>query len=165
MRAILYLAAALLILPAAATALADEIPAGLRDDVLKIIRTRYPDAELRPAGDGREGLMFAERMRPFTIYMLDKTGNWQKPMDAQGPDRGGLFVLFSVKTGRWEGALVVPYTGTTDYHVFRETHVIKDAADGTRHIWAMILTPKVDAPEDVKNALVTVFSEFEKYGK
>ena len=84
-------------------------------------------------------------------------------MTVPGPDRGGLSVRYCIRRGTWEGALVVPYSGTNDIHVFRETHIVKNSADGNWHLWAEILTPLVDAPEEVKNKLVQLFQNWEKY--
>ena len=120
------------------SAVADEPYAPLREEALKIIRTEFPDAAFTKDAEGQ--YEFKTKTRSFTIYRLDKTGNWQKPSEAEAPDRGGIRVRFFVSKKPWEGALVVPYSGTKDFHVFQVTHVIKNSADGKCHIWAEILT-------------------------
>jgi hypothetical protein len=137
----------------------------LEQEATKILRAKYPDAELTKDKDSPDLRVFAKNTRGFVITRLNKVGNWQKPMNAQGPDRGGIGVRFYIKKGKWEGALEVPYNGTSDLHVFRETHVVKNSEDGNWHLWAEILTPPVDAPEEVKNNLVRLFNDFEKYIK
>lgn len=107
--------------------------------------------------------MFRHNMQEFVIYRLNKTGNWQEPITALGPDRGGLSVKFYIKKGKWEGAPLIPYIGTKDLNVFRETHVIKSSKDGQWYIWAEILTPPIDSPEGVRSSLVELFSNFDKY--
>ena len=143
------------------SAVADEPYAPLREEALKIIRTEFPDAAFTKDAEGQ--YEFKTKTRSFTIYRLDKTGNWQKPSEAEAPDRGGIRVRFFVSKKPWEGALVVPYSGTKDFHVFQVTHVIKNSADGKCHIWAEILTPRIDSRERVKEKLVTLFNDFEKY--
>jgi hypothetical protein len=166
MRTTVWIVAGLMTLGAALMAAAAvDAPNALNDEVLRIIRTKFADAVLVPDKDYQDTLRFSHNLREFTIYRLNKTGDWQKPFASQGPDRGGLFVRFYVKKGKWEGALKIPYTGTTDLYVFQETHMVKESADGTRHIWAEILTPRVDAPDKVKDELVKVFQGFEKYQK
>ena len=106
---------------------------------------------------------FAANIREFVIYRLNKVGQWQKPFNVLAPNRGGISVRFYVKEGTWGGALVVPYNVTNDLHVFKETYIVKNSSDGNWHIWAEILTPKVDSPEAAKNKLVQLFNDFEKY--
>jgi len=149
----------------AMAAFADEPFQGIQREAVKILRTKYPDAEFGIDKDQSSMHMFRRNMREFVIYRLNKVGDWQKPLTVQGPDRGGLSVRFYVKRGRWEGALEVPYSGTSDFHVFRETHVVKNSEDGNWHLWAEILTPAVDTPEEMKNNLIKLFNDFEKYMK
>jgi len=122
----------------AMTAFADEPFQGVQREVVKILRTQYPDAEFRK--DQPYMHVFNRHMREFVIYRLNKVGDWQKPQLVQGPDRGELSVRFYIKRGKWEGALEVPYSGTSDLHVFREIRVVKNSEDGYWHIWAEILT-------------------------
>jgi hypothetical protein len=147
----------------AMTAFSAEPFQGVKREAVKILRTKYPDADFGHDKDQPYMHIFRHTMREFVIYRWNKTGNWQKPLTVQGPDRGGLSVRYYIKRGRWEGALMVPYSGTSDLHVFRETHVVKNSEDGNWHLWAEILTPPVDAPEEVKNNLVKLFHNWEKY--
>jgi hypothetical protein len=136
---------------------------GVRREAVKILRTKFSDADFEYDQDQPSPLVFRRTMREFVIYRLNKTGDWQKPMTIQGPDRGGLSVRYYIKRGTWEGALEVPSSGTIDHHVFRETHIVKNSEDGNWHLWAEILTPLVDAPEEVKNNLDKLFNNWEKY--
>lgn len=156
--------ALILSMATATAAFADEPFQGIQREAVHILRTKYPDAEFVKDKDQPSMHIFRRNMREFVIYRLNKVGDWQKPMSVQGP-RGGLSVRFYVQKGKWEGALVVPYNGTSDLHVFRETHVVMNSEDGNRHLWAEIMTPSVDAPEEVKNNLVKLFTDFEKYMK
>ena len=144
----------------ATAAFADEPFQGLQREAVHILRTKYPDAEFGNDKDQPSTHIFRRNMREFVIYRLNKVGEWQKPMTVQGPDRGGLSVRFYVRKGKWEGALEAPYNGTNDLHVFRETRAVKNFEDGNWHLWAEILTPPVDAPEDVKNNLVKLFNRY-----
>jgi len=136
-------------------------------EVINILRTKYPDAELRNDKYQKSYHAFTRNMREFVVYRLFKNGNWQNGTKEQGPDRGGISVRYSVEKGRWAGALLVPPIGTTsgtgDLHVFKETYVIGNSADGNSHICAFIATPKVDSPEEVANKLAELFRNFEKY--
>ena len=145
------------------TAFSAEPFQGVRREAVKILRTKFSDANFEYDQDQPSMLVFRRTMREFVIYRPDKTGNWQKPMTVQGPDRGGLSVRYYIKRGTWEGALEVPSSGTIDHHVFRETHIVKNSEDGNWHLWAEILTPLVDAPEEVKNNLVKLFNNWGKY--
>ncbi len=165
MKAALLSIALILSVTTATAAFADEPFQGVQREAVNILRTKYPDAEFVTDKDQPSLYMFRRTMREFVIYRLNKVGDWQQPMTVQGPDRGGLSVRFYVQRGKWEGALKVPYNGTSDLHVFRETHVVKNSEDGNWHLWAEILTPAVDAPEEVKNNLVKLFNDFEKYMK
>ena len=165
MRAVLIVTGLIMLGPANMTALAGDSPSALKGEVLRIIQTKYPDAALLLDKDSQDMFLFSHNSREYTIYRLNKVGDWQKPFEIQGPDRGGLLVRFYVKKGKWEGALEIPHVGTNDLYVFRETHVVKESADGTRHIWAEIQTPRVDAPEKVKDDLVKIFQDFERYIK
>ena len=144
-------------------AFAEEPFHALWEEVLKVLRTKYSDVTLSMDRSQPAILAFSHKMREFVIYRLNKTGDWQKPMNVQAPDRGGLSVRFYVQKGPWEGALVVPYSGTSDLYVFKETHIVKNSADGNWHIWAEVLTPKVDSPEELAGKLVKLFNDFEKY--
>jgi|PlaIllAssembly_1097288.scaffolds.fasta_scaffold998903_1 hypothetical protein len=153
----------ILSLTIAAAAFADHPVERVKRDAVEILRTKYPDAEFvqdkhQPYVQG-----FSNRMREFVIYRLNKVGEWQNPRTQQGPDRGGLSVRFYIQEGRWEGALKSPHIGTQDLYVFKETHVVKESKTGKWHIWAEIVTPRVDASEEVKNRLVRLFSDFESY--
>lgn len=144
-------------------AVAGEPPAAggrLDELVLAALRTVYPDAELRRDRDSSGMHVFARNLRGFVIYRTDKAGEWQKPLTVQGPDRGGFSVRFYVGDGPWGGALLVPYNGIEDMYVFKETHVVRNLADGTHHLWAEILTPRVDAPDALRDRLVAIFNEF-----
>ena len=145
------------------TALAGEPFTALEQEVVGILKTKYADAGLSKDTHLSYIRRFAANTREFVIYRLNKVGEWQKPFKVQAPDRGGISVRFYVKEEKWGGALVVPYNGTNDFHVFTETYIVKNSRDGHWHIWAEILTPKVDSPEDVKNKLVKLFNDFEKY--
>jgi hypothetical protein len=146
---------------------ADEPFHSLEGEVVKILRTKYPDATLEPDKYQKSHRAFAKNMREFVVYRLDMMGEWQKPMKVQGPDRGGISVRFYVEKGQWEGQMLVPESGTItntdDLHVFKETCIVGNSADGKWHIWAMIVTPRVDSPEAVASKLVKLFCKFEKY--
>jgi hypothetical protein len=131
--------------------------------VTKILCTRFPHAELKTPKDSPETHVFTHNMRDFVIYRLNKSGEWQAPMTVQGPDRGGIAVKFRIIRGEWEGALEVPYIGTDDLNVFKENYVVKNSGNGKWYIWAEILTPKVDTSEEVKNDLIKLFNDFDKY--
>jgi len=148
----------------ATSVLADEDFAPLRQEAVKILQTRYPDAGFRTNAYGQEE--FAIKTRSFMVYRLDKIGDWQKPHEEQGPDRSGIVVRFTVEKGAWAGALSVPSSGTTittDLHIFRETLVVRNSTNKTSHVWAHILTPAVDPPSDIQQKLVALFHDFEKY--
>ena len=136
---------------------------GLSAEVLKILRVKFTDADLARDKNLPFMNLFTHGMREFVIYRLNKVGEWQKPVNVQGPDRGGLSVRFYVKQGKWEGALEVPYCNTHDLHVFKETLIIRNSADGNWHLWVEVLTPKADSPDEVANKLVDLFKDFEKY--
>ena len=163
-----YRSAATLVLVlfiASLTAAAEESFSRLGDGVIEILRSRYQDVQLKNDSTYPGARNFARSTRDFIIYRLNKIGNWQKPMTVRGPDRGGLVVRFRVSKGQWNGALAVPHTGTKDLHVFKETHVIRDSKNGQWHIWAQILTPKADTPDEIQAKLIQIFNEFEKYEK
>lgn len=145
------------------SALSHEPFDSLREAVAQILRSEYPDASLHKDQHLGNIDTFAVNQRQFTIYRLDKVGNWQRPMEVSAPDRGGISVRFYVKQGMWTGALMVPYVGTEDLYVFKETHVVRNSHDGKWHIWAEILTPRADPPAEVMRKLVDVFDEFERY--
>ena len=145
------------------TALPGEPLKALEQEVVVILKTKYAGAGLSKDKHLSYIRRFAANTREFVIYRLNKVGEWQNPLKVQAPNRGGISVRFYVKEGKWEGDLVVPYNGTKDFHVFKETHVVKNSRDGNWHIWAEILTPKVDSPEAAKNQLVKLFNNFEKY--
>lgn len=145
------------------TALAGEPFKALEQEVVVILKTKYADAGLSNDKHLSYIRRFVANTREFVIYRLNKVGQWQKPLKVQAPNRGGISVRFYVKEGVWGGALVVPYNGTNDLHVSKETHIVKNSSDGNWHIWAEILTPKVDSPEEAKNKLVQLFNDFEKY--
>lgn len=146
---------------------ADDPFHSLDAEVVKILRTKYPDAKLEQDKYQKSHRAFVKNMREFVVYRLDKGGDWQKPMNGQGPDRGGISVRFYVEKGQWEGQLGVldggPTVNADDLHVFKETCIVRNSADGKWHIWALIVTPKVDSPKTVANELVKLFSTFEKY--
>ena len=160
MKPVLFVIALVLSLVIADNSFADAPFQDVQQEAITIIRTRYPDGEFRKDKDWPDMYVFSRNMREFVIYRLNKIGDWQKPMTVQGPDRGGLSVRFYVRKGKWEGALAIPYAGTKDLNVFRETHVVRNSKDGEWHIWAEILTPPIDAPEEVKKNLVKLFNEF-----
>ena len=149
---------------ASLSASAEESFSRLEDKVIKILESKYNGVELDQDSNYSDMTRFTRNTREFIIYRLNKVGDWQKPMTVEGPDRSGISVRFRVSRGKWNGALVVPYSGTTDLNVFKETHVIRNSQDGKWHIWAEILTPKIDPPGNVKRKLVQVFNDFEKYG-
>jgi hypothetical protein len=165
MRTVLIVTGLIMVGTAYMPALAVDSPNALKDEVLRIIQTKYADAALLPDKDSQDELTFSHNLREFTIYRLNKVGDWQKPSASQGPDRGGLLVRFRVTKGKWEGALEIPHIGTDDFYVFKETLVVKESTDGKTYIWAEIVTPRVDSPEKVKDELVNVFQDFEKYLK
>ena len=150
-----------LVLVAQSVALADEPYTSLSQEALKIIKTQFPDATFTKDQMGNQE--FKAKIRSFTIYRPDKMGNWQKGHEELAPDRGGISVRFSVRKGAWSGALAVPYSGTSDLYVFKETHVIKNSPDSTYHIWAEVQTPRFDSPDEIRSKLVALFNDFEKY--
>ena len=131
----------------------------LRDQVLSLLRVEFPQADMQPMEDG--GFAFAHRTRTFTVYRTNKLGDWQPARENTGPDRGGFMVRFVIKPGRWEGALMVPYAGTTDLHVFLESRVIRNSADGTCYLWAEVITPPMDGRPDLRQRLVQLFNTFD----
>jgi len=143
--------------------LAEETPEALSAEVVKTLREKYADAALTQEKDHPGMQSFSRSTREFLIYRALKTGEWQQPQSTLGPDKGGLLVRFQVTKGRWKGALEVPYSGTEDFYVFKETHVVRQAQDGSCYIWAEVLTPRFDAPSEVAAKLVKLFNEFEKY--
>jgi hypothetical protein len=151
----------LALVTAVAVAATKEPFSNLREAALKIVQTEFPDAEF--SGDRHNYFYLGKKIRNFTVYRPDKSGNWQKGREQAAPDRGGISVRFAVQRGEWRGALVVPYTGTDDLYIFKETHVIKNSGDRTYHIWAEILTPRLDAPDEIRNKLVTLFNDFDKF--
>lgn len=157
---LMVIIAALLLTPWKASA--GECLAGLRQEVLKIIKARYPAAELTIDASGC-GATFSQNLREFTVYRLNKTGDWQAPTASVGPDRGGLLVQFRVAPGEWQGALTTPFIGTEDLWVFRETHIVRNSVDRSRHIAALILTPRVDAPKGIENELIELFTDFDAH--
>ena len=164
MKPVLIVLAFLFSVATYAAALPGEPFKALEQEVVVILKTKYADAGLSKDKHLSYIRRFAANTREFVIYRLNKVGEWQKPLKVQAPNRGGISVRFYVKEGEWGGALVVPYNGTKDFHVFKETkHVVKNSSDGNWHIWAEILTPKVDSPEEAKNKLVKLFNDFEEY--
>lgn len=139
----------------------------LNDEVVAVLKFKYPNAILKEAEDQKSMRTFSRNMREFTIYRLNMTGDWQKPMQVMGPDRGGISVHFYIEKGKWEGQWAVPPYGMTsmseDFHVFKETTLVGNARDGKSHIWIRILEPKVDAPKTVVTKLLTIFGKWEKY--
>ena len=154
---------AILLLATAAPCIADNAFPELEHAVVKVLQGAYAGAELQDDRTIPGIRSFAANMRSFTIYRTNKTGSWQAPRETMAPDRGGISVRFRVAPGAYEGAAVLPVAATNDLHLFKETHVIKNSADGDWHIWAEILTPRVDSPDDVKVALVELFSDFERF--
>lgn len=146
---------------------ADEPFQRLGTEVLNILKTKYPDATLEQDKYQASARIFARNMREFTIYRLNMTGDWQKPMQEIGPDRGGISVRFYIEKGKWEGQWAVPPTGVTsmsrDLHVFKETTLAGNSSDGKCHMWAQIVEPKIDAPKAVVRDLFTLFGNWQKY--
>lgn len=136
-------------------------------EVINILKTKYPDAELKNDKYQESYRLFTRNMREFVVHKLDKVGNWQNAVKEQGPDRGGISVRYSVEKGKWQGALLVPSSGvtsgTSDLHVFKESYVIGNSTDGNWHICANISTPMLDSPEAVAKSLIELFRNFEKY--
>lgn len=145
------------------TALAGEPFKALEQEVIRILKTKYADAGLSKNKHPPYTRQFSADTREFVIYRLDRAGEWQKPIKMPAPDRGGISVRYHVMEGKWGGARFVPHNGTKDFHVFKATYIIKNSSDGNRHIWAEILTPKMNSPEEIKNTLVKLFNDFEKY--
>jgi len=145
-------------------AVADEPFRALDEEVVKILKMVYPEAVLER--DGHQNV-FACNMREFTVCKRNKTGDWQRPTQEKGPDRGGIAIRFYVKKGRWSGAMLVSPRGVTttteDLPVFRTTTFVGNSKDGNWHIWAQIATPKTDAPVEVANRLAEAFRNWEKY--
>jgi hypothetical protein len=148
-------------------ATADEPFHALDEKVTEVLKTFYPEAVLERDSHRKTIRTFAHNMREFTIYRLNMTGDWQKPMQVMGPDRGGISVRFYIEKGKWEGQLAVPPSGVTsmsdDLHVFKETTLVGNSSDGKCHIWAQIVEPKVNAPKSVVKKLLTLFANWEKY--
>ena len=138
-------------------------PKSLREEAERILRERFPDAAFTENSIGE--LEYRSKCREFQIYMLYKTGEWQEAVPTIAPDRGGISVRFRVADGRWKGALAIPHSGTQDFHVFKRSLVVKNSVDGKRHIWAEVLTPKVDPPVEIKKRLLSLFHDFERYGE
>lgn len=139
----------------------EEAPtAALNAEIASVLRKQFPDAELSRDKKDPEMLYFSHNTREFVIYRALKTGEWQSPSTVLGPDKGGLIVQFSVRKGKWKGALMVPYSGTEDLYVFNETLVVRNAGDGSCHLWARVVTPRFEAPSEVAAQLVRLLNAF-----
>jgi len=155
--------AAILLFAISSTCLADEPFAGLESAVVEVLQSAYADAALQDDKVFSNTRSFTANLRSFIVYRPNKTGDWQKPREMMAPDRGGISVRFRIMQGSYEGAARLPVAATDDLYLFKETHVVKNSADGEWHIWAEILTPRVDAPVEVRFALVQLFSDFERF--
>jgi hypothetical protein len=148
-------------------ATADEPFHALDEKVTEVLKTIYPEAVLERNSRWKSIRTFDHNMREFTIYRLNMTGDWQKPMQVMGPDRGGISVHFYIEKGKWEGQLLVPASGVTsgsdDLHVFKETTLVGNSSDAKCYIWVQIVEPKVDAPKAVVKKLLKLFGNWEKY--
>ncbi len=160
MRALLAL---LLALVASGRAAPAEPTKRLDDAVAETLELRYRDVALARDPTLEGARVFTRNTRRFTVYRLNKSGDWQAPADVEGPDRGGISVRYRVSPGAWAGALVVPFNGTESLHVFEETLVVRNSGDGRWHIWAQVLLPKVEPATEIRDRLVETFNDFEAF--
>jgi hypothetical protein len=130
----------------------------LQDGVLGILTAHFPDAVLTRQPDGT--MVFQHRIRKFMVYLLNKEGDWQEPVNMTGPDRGGLVVEFRLRPEPGLGAEGIPQCWIEDFRVFKETTFICTLAYDLGFIWARILLPVMDPPKDIHDQLIKCFTAF-----
>jgi hypothetical protein len=140
------------------TALAQVDEATIRTQTLMLLKMHFPDAELKPTGEG--GFVFAHKTREFVLYSADKTGEWQSPSTETGPDTGGFLVKVVIAPEPWTGALVIPSVTTVDRYMFQHTHVIRESKDGRSHIWSSIRNPRYKGHAELRDQLMRLFNSF-----
>jgi hypothetical protein len=154
---------AALALTACVNCYADEVSTVLEDAVIQVLKRAHPDARLRADESLPSIRTFAVNQRRFTVYRLDKIGNWQAPRITTAPDRGGISLRFRVEPGPYDGPLIIPHHSTNDLHVFKQTIIVKNSTDARRHLWVEILTPRVDSPDELTRSLIDLFLNFDGY--
>jgi hypothetical protein len=130
----------------------------LRARVLDLLQEEFTDARLETR-DGR--LCFARGARDFIVYRADKGGRWQDPQTNSGPDSGGFMLSFFIAQEPWSGAAELPLIQTEDFHVFRESRVIKETRDRRGYLWAEILDPPHQGHAKLHDRLMELFSNFD----
>jgi hypothetical protein len=134
--------------------------ASIRAQTLLLLKTQFPDAELKPTNTG--GFAFSHKTREFVTYSGDKTGEWQTPKTVPGPDSGGFMVEFVVNRKPWSGALAIPFADTEDRYVFQESLVVRESEDGRSHIWASIKNPRYRGHGELRDRLLQLFNAFDE---
>ena len=134
----------------------------LEQQVLEVLRSGFPEAVLEQDPIQPEHRVFASNTRTFIIYTPNTMGDWQAPNEVTAPDRGGILVRFYIKDSPWSGAAFIPYNNSTDYYVFSRTTIIRSIHSGSGHLWAQILTPRMEPPVDLERKLIRVFNGFDE---
>lgn len=114
-----------------------------------VLQRYYPDAQSRLRGDLLE---FEHDTRVFLIHGRLKTGEWQEARETRGPNSGGIVGTIELRTGRYDGAAVLPQTFDNRYF---ETLVMAEASDDE----SQYLYVHLSYPDSVKSGFLAEFRE------
>ena len=130
-----------------------------------ILRSQFEGAALVNEQSRPFVRTFATNTQNFLLSRPDMIGGRQRPRPVRVPEAGGILLRFYIGAGPYRGAAVTPYYGKSVHSTFTEVHMIRNSSDGQYHLWAEIVTPAVDAPQQTVDALVELFDYFYLYLK
>jgi len=118
----------------------------LQEDILKILRPRYPEAAF--------GLQYASR----AVCRL-RSRLYRDP-DRLGPDHDGISVEYALRPIPWKEAQPLPHTWKKDWREFQEEFGCLPAGNGNGYLEFWIRTPTLNPPKKLQAALVKVFQSY-----
>jgi hypothetical protein len=121
----------------------------LRWRLRRVLETYYREAFARVDGDV---LVIEHKTRAFLIHHPLKTGEWQEARETRGPDRGGILARIELRSGRYDGAAVLPQTFDDRY--FKTLVMAEAAPDGSSYLYVHL-----SYPDDANPAFLAEFQD------
>jgi hypothetical protein len=122
-----------------------------------LFRKEYPEVT---SDFLKDEIRFEFNTRVFIVHETDMTGRWQDPSEERGPNPGGILCDITLKSGPYDGQIVVPQT--FDEHYFKVLVLAPNSAKQDKYLMVHLYYPQNVSPDFLKR-FTELVNDFDKY--